>query len=133
MEAKNSKIGLIKYFLAINSLCVDRFQNSFAHLLPKTRGCATCINQVHRSKVKVTDRGQRSKIGLIEQVWATNSLCIDRFQNNSTQLITRIRRCITCINRIHRVKVKVTDRGQRSKVGLIKNIWATNSLCVDRF
>ena len=113
------------------------------------------------SKVKVTDRGQMSKMGLIEHVlainftirrhiskqfctivnqdkgmchmhvWATNSLCFDRFQNNYAELITRIRRCITCMNWIHRnwihkSKVNVTDRGQRSKMGLTEHVLATN-------
>ena len=68
------------------------------------------------SKVKVTNRGQRSKIGLIKHVWAVKSSCIEEFQNNFAQLLTMNRGCDTCENQVHSSKVKVTNRGQRSKL-----------------
>ncbi len=80
------------------------------------RGRSTRKTQVPTSKVKVALRGQRSKIGTKCPSGVISTKPFSRFSNNYTQIIVTIRGRSTRKTQVPTSKVKVTLRGQRSKM-----------------
>ena len=88
-----------------------------AEMLTIMRQCVTCKIQVLSCKVKVTLLGETSKVGYFFCVRSITLSFLDGFLNYLAEMFTIMRQCVICKAQIHSCKVKVTLRGQRSKIG----------------
>ena len=79
------------------------------------------------SKVKVTLRGQMSKLGHLYLVWAVTSQVIVVSPWYLVEMLSIMSRCVAYKTHDTMSKVKVTLRGQRSKLCNLYLVWPTTS------
>ena len=116
-RGQRSQITLINLVLTVSWSYIEGFQNNLAKMFKAWRRCVGCKTQTGKSKVKVTHRGQRSQITLINLVLTVSWSYIEGFQNNLAKMFKAWRQCVGCKTLVHNSKVKVTNTGQRSKNG----------------
>ena len=95
--------------------------------------CVVSKTQVHTSKVKVINWGQRSKTNTFCRVRAVTPSCLSGMWNNMVQMFTSLRRCVGTKTQVHTSKVKVINWGQRSKTDTFCRVRAITPSCMDGF
>ena len=92
--------------------CLEGFSHNLLEVITIIRRVAL-KNQVPRSKVKVTHKGQVQIC-----VRSITLSCLEGSSHNLAEVITIMRWCVVRKNQVPRSKVKVTFIGQRSHVRL---------------
>ena len=97
------------------TLFLDWFWNYLAEKFKITRWSITRKTQVHSFKVKVTFRGQRSKIGFIFRVQTITLSFLYGFWNYFAEMLTIMRQSTAHKTQVgsSKIKIKVTLSGQR--------------------
>ena len=89
---------------------LDGFSNDLVEMLTIIRQCGSRKTQVFNSEVKVTLRGQRSKIGSIFVSGLKH--CHSLIDFDLTIMLTIMKQCVARKTLVCSSKVKVTLRGQ---------------------
>ena len=94
LKGQRSKIGSVFHVWSITLSFLDGFGNYFAEMLTIIELCARHKTQVCSFKVKVTLRGQKSKVGSIFSVWSITLSFFDGFRNYFAVMLSIMRRCV---------------------------------------